>query len=63
MIQTISAVIILGLILYTQWEKLRLRRGKRTVASEQVAESQLSVCACKEEAELEVKLPVEKPGK
>ncbi len=63
MIQTVSAVIILGLILYTQWKKLRRRRGKQTVATEQVAESQLPVCACKEEAELEVKSPVEKPGK
>ena len=55
MIQTISAVIILGLILYTQWKKLRVRRGKRTATTEQVVESQLPVCACKKEAEPGVK--------
>ncbi len=63
MIQTISAMIILGLILYTQWKKLRWRRGKRTVTTEQVTESQLPVCACNEEATPEIKSPVEKPGK
>ena len=63
MIQTVSAVIILGLFLYTQWKKLWWRRGKRTVAIEQVAKSQLPVCACKKEAELEVQSAVEKPGK
>ena len=62
MIKTISAVIILGLILYTQWIKLWWRIGRRTVTTEPVAEPQLSVCAGKKEAELEVKPPVEKPG-
>ena len=63
MIQTVSAVIILGLILYTQWKKLRWRTGKRTMATGQVMESQLPVCGCKEEAKLEVKPRIEKPGK
>ena len=63
MIQTVSAVIILGLILYTQGKKLRWRINRRTVAIEQRAESQLPVCSCKEEAESEVQSEVKKLGK
>ena len=63
MINTISAVIILGLILYAQWKKLQWRIGRRTVNTKSVAEPQLPVDAGKEKTELEVNPPVEKPGR
>lgn len=63
MINTISAIILLGLILYAQWKKLRWRIGRRTVTTEPVEKTQLSVPAGIKEADLEGKPPVEKPGR